>query len=240
MKKVTSQIIVAVVCALLGFLLSYQFKVLSKSSSEENKYDDINVINEIESLRKENDELKKTNSALNDNLKQLEENGKKNGDISKEISTQLEEARMQIGTESVKGQGITVTITPRTSVFANNNSDSIKTLGEDELIHMTNILWFAKSEAISINDMRITTQTGIKNSGNYIWVGSLGKVSPEEKIVIKAIGDKTKLGAGLKFQDNLTYKNLNNYDIVITPSDDIIIEKTNQVLKNEFIKPVKE
>ena len=240
MKKVTSQIIVATVCALLGFLLAYQFKVLSKNSSEENKYDDINVVNEIESLKKENDELKKSNIALNDSLKQLEDSGKKNGDISKEMSTQLEEARMQIGTESVKGQGITVTITPRSSVFANNTNDAIKTLGEDEIIHITNILWFAKSEAISVNDMRITTQTGIKNSGDYVWIGSLGKVSPEEKLVIKAIGDKTKLGAGLKFQDNLTYKNLNNYDIVITPSDDIVIEKTNQILKNEFMKPVKE
>ena len=240
MKKVKSQIIVAIVCGFLGFLLAYQFKVLSKNSKEENKYNDINVVNEIESLKKENDELKKINVALNENLKQLEDSGKESGDISKEISTQLEEARMQIGTIGVKGQGIVITITPRTSVFSNNTTDSIKTLGEDEIVHITNLLWFAKSEAISVNDMRITTQTGIKNSGNYVWIGSLGKVNPEEKIVIKAIGDKTKLSAGLKFQDNLTYKNLNNYDVLITPSDDILIDKTNQILKNEFMKPVKE
>ena len=54
-------------------------------------------------------------------------------------------------------------------------------------------MWYSRAEAISINDFRITPQTGIVLSGNLIKIGSAGQISPKEKIVIKVIGDKGKL-----------------------------------------------
>ena len=236
MKVSKSQIFIAIVCAVLGFLLSYQFKVLSKNSSSIGSYDQSDIISEIENLRKEKEELSATNSKLSDELKQLEETAAKDGDLGKEIKNQLDSARMHLGVVDVKGPGIVLT----TSIFNANSNDTSRDLGEDEIIHIINLLWYSGAEAISINDIRITPQTGIKTAGNGISVGSAGRIYPKEKIIIKAIGDKGRLNVGLSFPGSLEYLALPNYNNEIKTEDEIFIGKTTQSLKSEFMKSVKE
>ena len=90
------------------------------------------------------------------------------------------------------------------------------------------------------NDIRINPQTGIKTAGNGIALGSAGKVYPREKIVIKAIGDKGRLNAGISFVGSLDYRALLYYNNEIKVEDDLVIGKSTQSLKSEFIKLVKE
>ena len=237
MKKHTSQIFLAIVCGFLGFLLAYQFRMLAFNNKNKEKYNNKEMLSEIETLKKANEELTKEKESLAENLKKIEDEAKEDGDISRELTSQLEQARMQLGTETVKGSGIIVTLNPKSSVFANNVNDSAK-VNDEQLINLTNVLWYARAEAISINDYRITSQTGIKNSGNYIWIGSSERINPEEKIIIKVIGDKTKLQVGLTWQDAAA--RIPSYDVNIEESDDITIEKSNQAIRNDYIKPVKE
>ena len=91
MKKVLSQVVVAVVCAFLGFLLTYQFKQLSVANSGDIDYDSADILSEIEILKKEKEDLQKNNeilskalikgfkplysdNTLDNNLKKLENN----------------------------------------------------------------------------------------------------------------------------------------------------------------------
>ena len=53
MKRVASQLVVAVVCGFLGFLLTYQFKLLSKKNELTNSYENSDILKEVESLKKE-------------------------------------------------------------------------------------------------------------------------------------------------------------------------------------------
>lgn len=242
MKLSRSQLFIALVCGLLGFLLAYQFKVLSNKNMESNisNYEKNDIISEVESLKKEKDELIKTNTKLSDELKQMEETAAKDGDLGKDIKNQLDNARMHLGVVDVKGPGIVLTISPKTSIFGSNPSDSSRDLGEDELVHIVNLLWYSGAEAISINDIRITPQTGIKTAGNGIAIGSTGKVYPKDKIVIKAIGEKGRLNVGISFPGSLEYLALPNYNNEVKTEDDIFIGKTTQSLKSDFIKSVKE
>lgn len=243
MKKAASQATVAVVCAILGFLLAYQFKVLSRGGNVKENYNNSNLLDEIESLKKEKEELTASNSKLSEELKNIEEIAAQDGEIEKEIKNQLDTARMQLGLVDVEGSGIIITITPKTNIFSSNSSSDTSTnLDERELINIINLLWFSKAEAISVNDFRITPQTGIKSSNNYLWIGSAGKVSPKEKIEIKAIGDKSKLNVGVRFQSdyNLTTGSLANYDVDVKLADEIKIDKTTQTLKSDYINPVSE
>ena len=241
MKISRSQIFVAIVCGLLGFLLAYQFKVLSSKNNALNisNYDKNDMISEIETLKKQKEELGVTNSKLSEELKQMEETAAKDGDLDTDIKNQLDNARMHLGVVDVKGPGITLTITPKTSIFGSNSSNS-GDLGEDELVHIVNLLWYSGAEAICINDIRITPQTGIKTAGNGIAIGSTGKVYPREKIVIKAIGEKGRLNVGISFPGSLEYQSLLNYNNEVKSEEDIVIGKTTQSLKSEFIKLVKE
>lgn len=242
MKISRSQIFVAIVCALLGFLLAYQFKVLSNKNAATNisTYDKNDMISEIENLKKQKEELVSTNFKVSEELKKMEETAAKDGDLGTDIKIQLDNARMHLGVVDVKGPGITITITPKTSIFTSNSNNNSGDLGEDELVHIVNLFWFSGAEAININDIRITPQTGIKTAGNGIALGSAGKVYPRDKIVIKAIGDKGRLNAGISFPGSLDYKALIYYNNEIKVEEDIVIGKTTQSLKSEFIKLVKE
>lgn len=236
MKKVTSQIVVAIVCALLGFLLAYQFKLINnKESAVKDTVDKTDITAEIDALKKEKDELVKQNNSLTEDLKKIEESAAKKGDVNTEVKQQLDKTRMILGTVDVKGQGVIFYLTPKSSIFSSNNADYIS---ENELIHIVNILNFSGAEAISINEKRVTSQTGIKNASNFIWIGSNERISPSDKIVIKAIGDKAKLDAGLTFQGALDYGVLSNYERKIEKSNEVVIPKSSQVIHNDFIKPV--
>lgn len=237
MKKVTSQIFVAIVCAFLGFLLAHQFKLLNEKDKMNVATKNLDIMAEIDALKKEKEELTKENSSLAEELKQLEEAAAQEGDLEAEIKKQLDNARMNLGLVDVKGPGIIITITPKSNIFSSNTSTS-RSISEDEIVHVVNSLRYIKAEAISVNDFRLTPQSGIKNSGDWIWIGTAGQIDPKEKIVIKAIGDKQALSVAANFQGVLNYSALQNYYCEVKESDEIIINKTNQSLKNEYIKPV--
>ena len=238
MKKVLSQVVVAVVCAFLGFLLTYQFKQLSVANSGDIDYDSADILSEIEILKKEKEDLQKNNEILSEELKQLEDAAAKEGEIEGEIKKQLDNARMQIGLLDVKGPGVVITLSLKNSVFGTNGTQTINTVSEEEIVNLINSLWYAGAEAISINEMRITPQTGIKMAGSSISIGSAGRVDPNSEIVIKAIGDKSKLNLAVNFPGVLDYGALKSYSSDVKQMDDITIVKTTQSLRYEYIKPV--
>ena len=81
MKKVLSQLVVAVVCAFLGFLLTYQFKQLSVANSGDIDYDSEDILSEIEILKKEKEDLQKNNEILSEELKKLKMQQQKKGKL---------------------------------------------------------------------------------------------------------------------------------------------------------------
>lgn len=239
MKKSTSQVVIAIVCALLGFLLAYQFKLLNKTEKNNMNKQNSDILSEIEGLKKEKEELVQSNTTLLDDLKKLEEAASKSGEVEGEIKKGLDNARMHLGLVDVIGPGITITLTPKTNIFGGNANDTSRWLSDVELVHIVNLMRYSRAEAISINDFRITPQTGIASSGNLIKIGS-GQISPKEEIVIKVIGDKRLLNGGATFQGTLDFGQLQNYSSEIKQSEEILINKTTQSLRTDFIKPIKE
>ena len=238
MKRVASQLVVAVVCGFLGFLLTYQFKLLNTKDELTNSYENSDILQEVESLKKEKEELEEANATLNEEIKALEDKATSEGELEAEIKKKLDNARMQLGLVDVKGPGIIITLTPKTSIFGTNTSDSVRTITEDELVYLVNTLWYSRAEAISINDIRITPQTGIKNAGSSISIGSAGRVDPSSEIVIKVIGDKSKLNVGVSYGGSLETGALKNYTNDVKSSDEITIIKTTQTLRSDYLIPV--
>lgn len=238
MRKIISQFVVALVCAILGFLLTYQFKALNAKENVNATAQNQDILAQIEVLQKEKDQLTETNKTLSEEIKRLEKVAAEEGFLENEIKKQLDNTRMHLGLVDVKGPGIVITITPKTTIFGENSTDSTVGVTEEELVHIINLLWYSRAEAISVNDIRITPQTGIKTSGRSISIGTVGLVDPKSKIVIKAIGDKAKLNVGVSYGNSLSYGALKNYSVETKTSDDIVINKTTQSLRSEYIKPV--
>lgn len=241
MRKYISQVAVAVVCALLGFLLAYQFKLLNtqeKRITNNQNYNQQDLTSEIEQLKKEKEEYEKKNNEVLKQLKEYENAAANKNDTTKELKKQLDDTRMILGSVDVQGSGIVLYLTPKKNVFSSNVVTQYLT--DNELVYVVNELFFAGAEAISINDKRITMQTGIKSSSgnNFILIND-EKISTKERITIKAIGDKTKLIGALDFPGALDFNQLVYYEIKRDESDNIKMTKFDKMFKYEYIKPIK-
>jgi uncharacterized protein YlxW (UPF0749 family) len=134
----------------------------------------------------------------------------------------------------VKGQGIVIYLTPDSKIFGNTEDH----ITDKHLVYLVNELRFAGAEAISINDIRVVSRTGIRNAGNYILIND-EKISPSRRIVIQAIGDKNLLYSAMSFPEVFSdFKALT--DVKFEKSDSIIMKKYNKTYKFEYAKPVKE
>ena len=237
MKKLSTQIIIGIVCALLGFLLTYQFKIINnKEKNIIENYNQNDIMAEIDGLKKEKEELQKNNDSLNKRLKEMEDAAASKGDVNNKIKEQLDKTRMILGTEEVKGPGIILSITPKSPLLTSKDPEYIS---EKEIIHILNLLAFSGAEAIAVNDIRITPQTGIKNASNFIWIGNNERISPKEKLTIKVIGNQDNLIKGIDFPGEMDYGVLGgNYDYKYEKKDSITIPKTTQNLSSEYLKKV--
>lgn len=237
MKKLGSQVTVAIVCCILGFMLAYQFKLLTKYKINPDipaKSTDITV--EVEQYKKEKDELKKQVDELDAQIKKYESAAANRNDISKEVLEELENTRTLIGANDVKGPGLIIYLTPENNFGSSTVREEIT---DQHIAYIINELRFAEAEAIAVNDIRITSRTGIKSGSNnsYILINEQ-KISPTKPIIITAIGDKELLYKGLSFQGLFAdFKGI--CSVKLEKSDNIKIPKYTKPYKYEYAKPVK-
>lgn len=239
MKKLKSQIAVAVVCCILGFMLAYQFRLLNKQQQKINKgvpqtaTTDITV--EIEQYKKQKEELQKNVDELQGKLKEYEQAAASRDTDTKNIVDELQNLRLLIGAEAVQGPGIVLYLDPVTNLLGNDTGYFQVT--DKHLIFIVNELISAGAEAIAINDIRLTPRTGITTSGAYILINN-DRVAPLERITIKAIGDKKLLEGAIKFPGVMSeFQNISNWTLELT--DNIKINKYNSSTGFQYAKPVK-
>lgn len=231
MKKILSQVTIGIICAILGFLLSYQIKYIIKSyKSEDKTISDDAAIDKLNELQIENDKLKENNKSLTDQIKDYETDAA-GSEVNDEAKKQIIKDKAVLGTEKVSGSGIIITIQKKNATYDN----SLSKIGEMTLAYIINNLKFAGAEAISINDIRITSQTGIRTSGSFIRVGNTDRINPDEPIIIKVIGDSTKLKTEMEFQGFIENLIGNNYNSSIELSDSIDVEKTTDKITSDFL-----
>ena len=240
MKKLGSQIMVAVVCCILGFMLAYQFKTLTKYGEKLNVNKvSPNITADVEQYKVDKANMQKNIDELQSQVKKYEDAAVNKNDINKEIVDELENTRMLAGTYDVQGPGIKVHLTPVSNIFGTNVPN--EKISYKHLIYLVNELRFAGAEAIAINDYRITARTGIKSGrdNSYILINGVDqKISPLDVIVVTAIGNKDLLVKDLNFIGALDeFKGIS--DVKIDKVDSIKIPKSTKVSKFEYAKPIK-
>ena len=103
-------------------------------------------------------------------------------------SARLRELQVRTGFGVVHGPGI------RVVVDSAPDAGERRLVRDEDLAKLTDGLWEAGAEAISINDQRLTALTAIRNVGLAIHVNGRGLRPP---YTIKAIGDRNTLGSDL-------------------------------------------
>ncbi|MCJ7688886.1 MAG: DUF881 domain-containing protein [Clostridiaceae bacterium] len=237
MKKFRAQISIGLICALLGFMVTYQLKVINTQNTvtaDVNKNTPEIIIENVQ-LKKQIEETKKKIDELEVKTSEYE-NAASGRDLqSKQLYKDLEESRMLTGGTEVGGKGIIIYIEPRTDIF---DSSIVETnILDKDLIHIRNELNAVDAEAISINGIRLTSRSAIRTGGNAIIIND-ERIPSNERITINVIGNKKLLISAMEFPGTLSTNLLDNFTIKTVPTEKVVIPKYNKTYKFEFASPI--
>jgi uncharacterized protein YlxW (UPF0749 family) len=221
------------VCCILGFMLTYQFKLINSQGKTDSQVNNADITVQIEQLTKQKQELTDKVNSLESKVSDYEKNAVNNNNLDKALYDELNTDRMMVGSLPVKGEGVIFYINP-VGDFLNTNQDQPVTA--EDLVYTVNYMFSAGAEAVSINDIRVVSRTGIKaSSGGLIKIGT-DFVNSYKQIVIRAIGDKDKMNGALNSWLPIQPTSLRT--IKTEKSDSITIPKINKEWKFDFAKPV--
>ncbi len=233
MKNKKMQVILALVFMLLGFLLAYQYRQFKEPDKTLTIQETQDLLQEIQILKTEKVTLMGKNQTLAEDMKEYEESVSSSSESTKLVKKELDQSRLLLGLTDTTGPGLLLTLKP---IDPSLNLQNVEYLTDVELVYIVNELKFAGAEAISINEKRITIQTGIKSSSNnsFILIND-EKVSPREEITIKAVGDPKKLSSAVAFNGAMDYNALQFYDIRFQEEKELFLEKFQKSFSTDFI-----
>jgi len=225
---------------MFGFVIITQLNTIGKQN-----------VNNVESSQSpeillENEQLKKQKKELQKNVEELEA---KAAEYEKEatedtedtennaIRETLNDTRLRAGLTNVEGPGVIIYINPKTSVFGSQTG--FTPIQDFQLLNIVNELNAAGAEAISINDIRLISNSGIRTAGSSIRINN-ERISPFERIAISAIGNKTVLEGSMGFYGAIPNEIRSSYEVTIEVKDKVKIKKSNTPVKFEYAKEVKE
>jgi uncharacterized protein YlxW (UPF0749 family) len=150
--------------------------------------------------------LTRQHAALTQDIEALQA---QQGSIEPKLAEQLRDLSNQVGTIAVTGPGLTVTLKDAPSEVVKDNPDvdaDWLVIHQQDIQAVVNALWAGGADAISIQNHRVISTTGIKCVGNSVVLHGVPYLPPYK---ITAIGDRSKLQQAL---DNSQYiDNLQDY-----------------------------
>ena len=217
------QIFAAIICFVLSFAITLQYKSVTKNTNAgiketkrltELEQQVINANSEIISLKKENMKLRGDIDIYRQDA------ASKDGGAAA-LKKELEKSHVVMGLTDVEGKGVEITLADSTQTT--NTSESTDIVHDRDLRDVVNELYGAGAEAVSINSERIVSNTAIRCVGNTIMINDKRFSSP---FVIKAIGDSDALESSLNLRGGvLDVLRLYNIQVNVTKSDKIKISK---------------
>lgn len=236
MKKAKLPIIFGVVCCILVIAIFIQIKTIDDVNKEVGK----KTTSSNDKLR---DEVLQLRERYNNKYKELEEAELKleqiraqavadnEEDVEKE--KQIKQIEKILGKTEAKGKGIVITLDDNRDVSAEdviNVGDYI--VHYYDLMYITNELFNAGATAVSINNQRITSATGIMCDGNITRVNGEIVGVP---ITIKAIGfpellegQLTRTGGYLEYVGQYV-------KVRVEKSEDITIPKFDGIYETNYL-----
>lgn len=157
----------------------------------------------VEEQSRRSASLTRQHAALTQDIERLQT---QQGSIEPKLAKQLKDLSVQVGTTPVTGPGLTVTLKDAPPAVVKDNPDvdaDWLVIHQQDIQAVVNALWAGGADAISIQNHRVISTTGIKCVGNSVVLHGVPYLPPYR---ISAIGDRQKLQQALddsKYIDNL-------------------------------------
>lgn len=215
--RVSAQISIAIVCLVLGIMLSTQFQASRyyNVTSVPERVEDLSSQIRMAAREKEALELKA------DSLMVQLNNSKNYDQALADLERDLETANLTAGFIPVEGPGVIITVSDNPNEPAPDDDPNNYLVHDQHLLLLTNELKAAGAEAISINKQRITAMSEIRCAGTLINVNGV-KIGPP--FTVQAIGDADVLyGVMMSKNGYMQYLNMYGLSSSIEKSEDMRI-----------------
>lgn len=220
------QIALALVCAVLGFMLAVQFRTTQdiKSSIPFQRIEDLSQ--RLSQTEKERDVL----------LKQLHELRKDPGLAS--ATKEGENIRMGAGVVPLEGSGLVITVDDSKRLSKAGDNPNLYLIHDEDILKLINELWAAGAEAISINDQRLIATSEIRCAGPTLSVNNTRYSPPYE---IKVIGESQTLENALKMRGGVI-ETLQFWGIQVSVKKQELVQVAayKGTFRFEYAKPIKD
>ncbi|TCO46132.1 uncharacterized protein YlxW (UPF0749 family) [Kribbella antiqua] len=160
----------------------------------------------VEEQSRRSASLVRQHAALTQDIEKLQA---QQGSIDPKLAKQLKDLSDEVGTTPVNGPGLTVTLKDAPPEVVKDNPDvdaDWLVIHQQDIQAVVNALWAGGADAISIQNHRVISTTGIKCVGNSVVLHGVPYLPPYK---ITAIGDRRKLQKAL--DDSQYIENLQDY-----------------------------
>lgn len=224
-----SKIIMYTTIGLMSLLLVYvmfiQFRIVNETDTEGIEFMRETELREmLASYKASYAEVEEEIEETTKMIEEYKQNEKSEEATVKLLEKDLADARMKLGITDVYGEGITITMQA-------SEEKKIEFL-EEHILLLTNELFLAGAEAISINDQRIVAMSDIVNPGNFILINNERVTSP---FVIKVIGDTKYLQSALNIKGGYIDTYGEKYGITVEVGN-VTINKYNKNITLKYEK----
>ena len=216
---------ITIVCILLGFILSWQYKSIYINSQTQRDHNVRleDLMGEVISLQKNNEDLREKVLELQAQRRQYERDMGDKGLIEQNLKRELAVARLIAGMTDVRGSGIIITLEGKVT--------------DADILSVVNELRASEAQAIAVNNQRIISTSEVRKAGNTIVVNQRRIARPYE---IKAIADPDNLENALKMAggvfDTLKFYNI-SYEV--EKKDDLLIPKVDSLaIRTNYLEVV--
>jgi uncharacterized protein YlxW (UPF0749 family) len=236
-NKISAQISIAIVCTILVFAITLQFKSVVKNAGQGTisglRASEIQVLYQKE--KEKHDALYKDYQRLSSDLDKYKAASNDVNATTKILNEQLDNAEILAGIKEVYGQGVIIKMADSKKTVQPGTQEELYWLHDGDMLMVLNELKDAGAEAISLNDQRLTSISEVRCVGSVV---SVNNVRLGEPFTIKAIGDSKTLESALLFRGGVVSE-LTSYGIEfeIKKAEDIVIPAYKGAINFKYAMP---
>jgi len=189
---------IALVCVVLGFMLSMQFKV-----QQQVQLKDVTafqraqeLVSQLEKAEKERDSLMAEAENLRAQMREMANTQTQFQGLAK----QLEQAQLHAGLIALQGKGAIIEMRDTLRPLAPGENPNQGIIHDEDVLRVVNELLAGGAEAIAINEQRITARSEVRCTGPTITINGIRTAPP---IIIKAIGNPDELENALMMRGGI-------------------------------------
>lgn len=231
MKNIKVQVSIAIVCVVLGLMVSIQFRTIKQGVGPVSEYRARELAAQLKKAKEENAKLLNVKNEYETKIKEFENTASQGSASAKLLKGELDQARILAGIEDVEGPGITVLVDD----LKFSEKVNYPLISYSMLLELLNELNAAGAEAVSINDQRIISTTEIRQVGGiHININTVSYAPP---FTFKAIGDPKTLEAALRLREGIVERfEASGIAVTITQEQLVKIPKYNGAIERKYTK----